>query len=352
MGNKQKSLEERRSKIREKLNLEYEENDDIYTDIKSAHNMEVEDFIDALCDNQKFKETFLIPHYKMYNLLQRINIKVNELRERNLTEEEVKEALDEFEQIKLELSESKIELYFCNAVGGNPKCLKCLANMFMTYGLVHTGLLFDDVVIQWGRGLLGKSLINPSKSAKYNDYIYAIELDNKKIWDLIIETYNNIEDYITNKKDYNEMGTLKAFEIANEQLDIVAEQVVYYNVNKTYSLVFENCQHFVKSILKKINLNINKEGEVGRVLNIVEDKCDNIDFIYKDKTFNTRRDLDEYVLDCNFHQLPNDERKVLFCYRNVFEYYQRNNENSEKYKTSEEARIFWNSLSKREKFDN
>ena len=87
MGNCQKSLEERRTKIREKLNKEYEENDDIYNDIKSFHNMEVEDFIDALCDEQKFKESFLIPHYKMYNLLQRINTKVSELRERNLTEE-------------------------------------------------------------------------------------------------------------------------------------------------------------------------------------------------------------------------------------------------------------------------
>ena len=351
MGNKQKSLEEKRSKIREKLIAEYNENNHIYTDIKSAHNMEVADFIDALSDEQKFKEAFLIPHYKMYNLLQKINIKVKELRGRNLSEEELKDALDELEKIKLELSESKIEIFFCNAVDGNPKYLKMLANIIMTYGLVHTGLLFDDIVIQWGRGLLGKSLIYPSKHAKYNDYIYAIELDNKKIWDFIIDTYNNIEDYITNKKDYNEMGTLKAFEIANEQLDIVAEQVVYYNVNKTYSLYFENCQHFVKSILKRIKLKINKTGEVGRVLNIVEDKGNNIDFIFKDKTFNTRRDLDEYVLDCDFHHLPNDERKVLFCYRNVFEYYQRNNENSEKYKTSEEARIFWNSLSKKEKFE-
>ena len=351
MGNKQKSMEEKRSKIREKLIAEYEENNHLYTDIKTTHNMEVNDFIDALCDEAKFKEAFLVPHYKMYNLLQTINTKVDELRKRNLSEEELKEALDELEKIKLEISESKIELYFCNAVGGNPKCLKCLANMAMTYGLVHTGLLFDDVVIQWGRGLLGKSLINPSKNVRYNDYIYAIELDNKKIWDLIIETYNNIEDYITNRKDYNEIGTLKAFEIANEQLNIVAEQVVYYNINKTYSLVFENCQHFVKSILKRIKLNINKEGEVGRVLNIVEDRGDIVDFIYKDKTFNTRKDLDEYVLDCDFQQLPKDERKVLFCYRNVFEYYQRNNENSDKYKTSEEARTYWNSLSKREKFD-
>lgn len=352
MGNKQQNIEERKSKIREKLAKESEENSDVYDDIKSTHNMEVEEFIYALCDQKTFKETFLITHYKMYNLLQKINGKVKELRERNLTEEELREALNELEDIKLEISESKLELYFCNAVSGNPKCLKFLANIAMPYGLIHTGLLVDDIAIQWGRGILGKSLINPSKSVRYNDYIYAIELDNKKIWDLITETYNNIEDYITNKKDYNEMGTLKAFNIANEQLDIIAAEAVYYNVNKTYSLVFENCQHFIKAILNKTKLNVNKEGEVGRVLKIVEDRGDNIDFIFKNKKFDSRKDLDEYVLDCNFSQLPKDERKVLFCYRNVFEYYQRNHEDSSKYKTSEEAKRFWNKLSKREKFDN
>ena len=352
MGNKNQNVEEWKSKIREKLRKESEENNEIYNKIKSTHQMEVENFIFALGDKNTFKEKFLIPHYKMYNLLQNINTKIRELRERNLTEDELKKALDEFDKIKLEISESKIELYFCNAISGNPKCLKCLANIAMTYGLVHTGLLIDDIVIQWGRGILGKSLINPSQNVRYNDYIYAIELDNKKIWDLINETYNNIEDYITNKKDYNEIGTLKAFNIANAQLDIIAEQVVYYNINKTYSLVFENCQHFVKSIMSKIKLNINKDGEVGRVLKIVEDKGNNIDFIFKDKTFKTRRDLDEYVLDCNFDQLPKDQRKVLFCYRNVFEYYQRNNKLSDKYKTSEKAKTFWNILSRREKFDN
>ena len=352
MGNKQQNVEEWKSKIRVKLEKEKEEESDLYDDIREMHGMEIEDFIFALGDQNTFKQTFLVNHYKMYNLLQNINTKIDELRKKDLNDEEIKKEIIELEKIKLELAESKIELYFCNAVGGDPKCLKCLANMAMTYGLTHTGLLIDDVVIQWGRGLLGKSLINPSKSAKYNDYIYAIELDNKKIWDLIIETFDNIEDYITNKREYNQLGTLKAFEIADNQLNIIAQQCVYYNINKTYSLVFENCQHFVKSILSKINLNVNKEGEVGRVLKIVEDKCDNIDFIYKDNVFNSRRDLDEYVLNCQFEQLPKDERKVLFCYRNVFEYYQRNKPNEDKYKSSEEARTFWNKLSDREKFNN
>ena len=167
MGNKQLSVEEWKQKIREKLLKEKLESPDVYDKIRDMHGMDIEDFIFALGDKRTFKERFLITHYKMYSLLQEINIKINELRYKNLTDEEIEEAIEELEKIKLELSESKIEIYFCNAVGGNPRCLKCLANIAMTYGLTHTGLLVDDIVIQWGRGILGKSLINPSINARY-----------------------------------------------------------------------------------------------------------------------------------------------------------------------------------------
>ena len=351
MGNKVINMENWKSKIREKLAQQNKESPRLYNDIKAIHKMELEEFIIALGDKKTFKEKFLVPHYKMYNLLQNINTKIKELREKTLTKEEIQESINELNNIKLEMSESKLEIYFCNAVGGDPKFLKMLANITMAFGLVHTGLLIDDLVIQWGRGLLGKSLISPSISAKYNDYIYAIELDNKEIWDLIKETYDNIEEYITNKRKYEEMGTLKAFKIANEQLDIFAEQCVYYNINKTYSLYFENCQNFVNSILSRIKLKIDKSGEVGKVLKMVEDKGDNIDFIYKKNTFNTRKDLDEFVFNCNFGLLPKDHRRVLFCYRNVFEYYQRNKPNEEKYKSSDKAKSFWRNLSLKEKFN-
>ena len=241
MGNNQRNIEEDKLKIKEKLRKELIESPNIYDDIKSMHQMEIEDFIFALSDVKTFKETFLIPHYKMYNLLLNINTKISELRQINLTKEEIEAQIKELEQIKLELSESKIEIYFCNAVGGNPRCLKCLANIAMTYGLTHTGLLVDDIVIQWGRGLLGFSLVNPWKNVKYNDYIFAIELQNEEIWSLIKETYSNLEDYITNKKPIDNMGTKKAFEIADSQLNSIAETSVEFNLNKKYHLVFENC---------------------------------------------------------------------------------------------------------------
>ena len=149
--------------------------------------------------------------------------KIKDLRTKKLTEEELNKNLEYFEQKKLELAESKIELFFCNAVSGDPKALKVLANIAMPFGLLHTGLLIDDICIQWGRGLLGDSLVNPWKDVKYNDYIFAMELKNEQIWSLIKETYNNLIDYITSAKPYESMGTLKAFEIADTQLTQIAD---------------------------------------------------------------------------------------------------------------------------------
>jgi hypothetical protein len=337
-------------KIREKIKEEMKETPDLAQKIKEFHNMELEDFMFVLGDRDAFKQKFLIPHYKMYNLLKEINQKVQELRKNKLSEENLKKELDYFNEKQLELAESKLEIFFCNAVSGDPKLLKFIANMAMPFGLTHAGILVDDLCINWGRGLLGKSLIHPWINCKYNDYIYAIELDNKEIWELIKKTFDNITDYITGKKIYEEMGTLKAFRIVNSQLDAIAETCVDYNINRKYHLATENCQGFVTTILNKIKLKPNKKGEVGRVLKIVEDKGDIIDFTYDGKKFNNRKELDEYVLQIDFDKLPYDHRMVLFCYRNVFEYYLRNNPDDKKYISSDYAKEYWKELSFNKKF--
>ena len=339
-----------KSKIEEKLKEEKIKTPTLYEKIKNTFNMEVEELICTLSDKNKFKEKFLISHYKMYNLLKTINNEINELRQKELSEIEIKESVEKLTQKKIELAESRIEIYFCNAMGKGHNFIKFCADTVMSFGLIHTGLLIDDICIQWGRGVLGDSLVHPSKTVMYDDYIFAIELENKQIWDLIKETFDNINEYINGKKNYEEMGTLKAFKIADSQLDAIAETCVYYNINKKYSLVFENCQHFVNNILKKLNLKIIKNGEVGKVLKITQDEGDIIDFIYKDNKFNTRNELDNYVSKCNFNQLPNDHKRLLFCYRNVFEYYSKY-KNDDKYKTTEQAKELWRSLSYNEKFN-
>ena len=318
--------------------------------LKEIHGLELEDFTFILSDKDSFKKKFLIPHYKMYTTLLEINSKIQQLRNKELTDEELKENLEYLYKKKLELAESKLEVYICNVMSGDQKTLKVLANMSMPYGLTHVGFLIDDICIQWGRGILGKSIVNPSKDVQFNDYIFAIELDNKEVWSLIKETYNNITDYITGKKKYENMGTLKAFNICDSQLEDIAKISVDYNINKNYNLVFENCQQFVSRILKKLHLKPDKNGEIGKFLKIVEDKCDVIDLKYKIYTFKKREDLDILALRLDFFKLPYDHRKLLFCFRNVFDFYLRNKPNDEKYQTSDLAKEYWSELCNWEKF--
>ena len=346
MGNEQKF-----KNIQEKIIEAKKETPNLEEKIRNLYRINIEEFISILTDSKSFKQKFLIPHYKMYNILHEINSKIFELRNMYLSEEQIKDYLPYFHKKKLELAESKLEIYFCNALSGDRKFLKALANVVMPFGMTHTGILVDDICIQWGRGLLGQSLIHPSIHAKYNDFIYIIELRNITIWNLIKETFDNLTEYITGKKNYDYMGTIKAFNICSDQLDIISEICVDYNLNKTYHIVFENCQHFVTKIIKRLQLEVIQNGEVGRVMKIVEEVCDPIDFIYNGIKFNTRRELDEYVLQIDFKLLPEDHRKNLFHFRDVFEYHLRNKPYDKKYQTSDLAKEYWSELSNSEKFE-
>ena len=329
---------------KEKANFDIEYN----KEIKDFSGLEKDDYIFALQDAQTFKNNFLIPHYKMYNLLLNLNKKIFDLTQKNLTEEEVDQAIEELKTIKTELANSKIEIYFCNVF--DSEILKPLAKAVMPYGLLHVGIMIDDVAVQWGRSVLGKSIVNPSDNVIYFDYIFAIELENQPIWDLIKETYSNLRDYITKKKDYSKMGTVKAFKIADTQLTIISEQCVKYNVKKDYNLVLKNCQHFAKKLTQKLGLTVDTSGEAGNVLKMAMDKLNQFTFNFKGTLLKTRKDLDDIVMNNEFSNFSKDDRRVLFCYRNVFDYYARIKKNEESYKSTDNAKAYWNKLSEIEKF--
>lgn len=316
--------------------------------IKKFNGMDKNDYLFSLQDEQTFKNKYLLTHYKMYNLLDYLNQKIYTLRQKELTEEGIQNAIDELEDIKTELANSRIEIFFCN-VSDNKKLIP-FANATMPFGLIHVGLSIDDVVIQWGRSVLGKSLVNPSDNVIFNDYIFAIEIENQPIWDYIKETFNNLRDYITNKKDYEKMGTVEAFKIADNQLNIIAKQSVEFNVDKNYNLVLKNCQHFATSILEKLKLKVNKKGPVGRVLEKTMKVLNRFTFEYNGVEFRTRKDLDDYVLIHDFSKIPKEDRRLLFCYRNVFDYYERYHPDDKNYQSSDYAKAYWNELAEKEKF--
>ena len=319
-----------------------------YHKIKKFKVMEKDEYLFALQDVNTFKEQFLVPHYRLRNLLEIFNNEVELIRKEKLNGMLLIQKMKELKKMRRQMANSKIEIYFCN-VSNNEK-LKPFANAVMPYGLLHVGIMIDDMAIQWGRSVLGKSLVLPSNDVLYDDYIFAIEIENKEIWNLIKETFHNLPDYLTGNMDSQKMGTKKAFEIADRQLTIIAEQSVEYNTDKSYNLVFSNCQHFANKLLDKLNLTVDKSGLVGKVLKMTMDKLNRFDFSFKGKEFKKREDLDKYLSINDFSQFSKDERRILFCYRNVFDYWARVFPNDDKYKSQEIALKLWDDSAEREKF--
>ena len=334
--------------IKEKCEKEEVNFDNKFPQIKEYNGMDKDEYLFTLQNEAAFKNKFLIPHYKMRNLLEIFNETVKNLSQKKLNEKVFKKKKRELLNMRKQMANSRLDIYFCNV--SDNQTLKPFANATQPYGLIHVGLLVDDVCIQWGRSILGKSIVNPSKDVIYNDYIFAIELENTVIWNLIRETFNHLDEYLTNKKDVNTMETIKALEITNNQIDIIAHECVNYNVNKNYNLVFKNCQRFADKIIKKLGLTVNKNGEVGNVLSMAMDKLNKFDFCFKGKDFKTRADLDNYIRINDFRLFSKEERRVLFCYRNVFDYWGRAYPNEEKYKTTDLAQDFWDNLADKEKF--
>ena len=329
----------------EKENADFDKE---FQKINQFSRLNKNDYIFAMQDVNTFKEKFLIPNYKMHNLLSLLNQKIFYLKQRNLSFWEIQSSIKELEKIKTELANSRIELYFCNVCDN--RNLIIFANAAMPYGLLHVGILLDEVCIQWGRSVIGKSVVNPSADTIFCDYIFAIELENQQIWNLIKETFNHLEDYITNKRDYNQMGTNIAFDISDKQLNIIATESVKYNVEKDYNLVLENCQHFANNLIKKLGFIVNKSGEIGKVLEKAKDKLNPFTFEFKGIAFETRKDLDDFILIKEFNDFSLEEKKLLLCYRNVFDYYERFRPNEKKYQSSEIAKAYWNEFAEKVKF--
>ena len=336
------------SLVKEKCVKEKVDFDKTFPKTQDYHKMNKDDYLFALQDVKAFREKFLLPHYKMRNLLELLNEKIKALNKQHLPENQLQAQKKELFKIRKQMANSRLEIYFCNV--SNDEKIKPLANATMPYGLLHVGILLDDVCIQWGRSIFGKSIINPSKTVIYDDYIFAIELENNIIWQLIKQTFMNLDDYLLNKKDINTLGTIKALEIAEKQLNAIAEESVKYNTDKNYNLVFQNCQHFANNLIKKLGLRVNLKGEAGKVLDKAMDKLNRFDFSFKGKDFKTREDLDNYIRINDFRLFAAEERRVLFCFRNVFDYWARANPNDKKYKSNEFASEMWDDLAEKEKF--
>ena len=135
-----------------------------------------------------------------------------------------------------------------------------------------------------------------------------------------------------------------------KKLDQIAKICVMFNRCRYYNPVNLNCQHFVKAILKAIDSDFSSDGEFRNIINMLE-REGKVNFIFRGKNFSTRKELDDYVKSINFSSLCQNDKKLLLSYKNTFDKYLITDKNNEKYKTTDEARKFWNELIRKENFN-
>jgi len=90
--------------------------------------------------------------------------------------------------------------------------------------------------------------------------------------------------------------------VYDKDINKIVEKCVEYNTHFFYDKKNRNCQKFVFDVLRELKIDLKFEGEMEREYNYILKNL-KLDFKYKDKTFNTRKELDEFVKKCNFKSL-------------------------------------------------
>ena len=338
--------------IRTKLRKETDKNPDLKNQIEKKYGVSFDEFAVALGDQEQFKKIFLLPHYKPDLILKEIEEVVKDTKELQelgccpLTEEEIRHAIDEINNRKSKLSEHKFELILteCQASDIKNILFKNFVNTVYEFGGLHSALSLDGTIIEWGRGPCGDSLVCPTMDLRR--FLFSFEVKAKEDEGFFASIGNIIKGAITSILDFFSGGAFGRWSVgrANDQkLDKIAKICVQFNRSRFYNPISVNCQHFVKAILKAIDSDFVSDGEFRKIIESLEEKG-KVDFYFKGNYFNSRKQLDDYIKSIDFHGLSKNDKKLLICYKNTFDVYHMNDKNNEKYKTTEEARNYWNEL--------
>ena len=345
--------------IKDKLIKEMRKNPNLKEQIESKFKITFDQFALALGDEQLFKEIFLLPQYQPDKILKEIDEELKQVKEFEdmgcpLTENEIKETIKRINGRKAKLSEHKFELILteCQASDNKNILFRNIVNNVYEFGALHSALSLDGTIIEWGRGPCGDSLIVPTMDM--NRFLFAFEVKAREDEGFFAMLGNKIKDATTYVLNLFSGGAFGRWSVgrANEQkLDKIAKICVMFNRSRFYNPLTLNCQHFVKQILKAIDSDFSSDGEFRNIIDKL-DKEGRVDFIFQGREFKTRKELDDYVKSINFNSLCSNDKKLLICYKNTFDVYLLNDINNERYKTTDEARNYWNELIRKENFNN
>lgn len=344
--------------IKEKLRKEIDKNPYLIKQIERKYDVSFEQFSVALGDPELFKKVFLLPKYKPDKLMREINEELQQVKEFKdngcpLTENEINETIKRINDRKSKLSEYKFELILteCQASDIKNILFKSFVNSHYEFGALHSALSLDGTIIEWGRGPCGASLICPTMDIQR--FLFAFEVRAREDTGFFEALGSMIKGAVTTLLNFFSGGAYGRWSVGranDKKLDTIAKICTMYNKMRFYNPLTINCQHFVNQILKAIEADFTSEGEFKNIIERLE-RDGKVDFYFKGHSFNSRKDLDDYVKSINFDNLCKDDKKLLMCYKNTFDIYYMNDKENTRYQSTDEAKKMWNDLISKEKFN-
>ena len=341
--------------IKEKLLAQQKKNPKLLDDIKLIYGMDLDSFAATLGDEEAFKEQFLLPRYKPNMVLKELDTLIKDLKEikdegDEITERQFRKSIERLNDRKHTLSESKLELILTECSASESNILfRTIVNKIYEFGALHSAISLDGTIIEWGRGPCGQDLVCPTLDIK--KFLFAFEIKAKEDHNFFVYIWNKIKDagaFILNLFTGGAYGRWALGKANSDKINKIAKICVNYNRREKYNKMYNNCQHFVRKILDAIESDFNFDGEFGNIIKKLEYEG-KVDFIFKGKIFKKRKELDEYVKSINFRALPQNDKRLLICYKNTFDIYLRNDQKNENYQSSEESEKYWREIISREK---
>ena len=315
---------------------------------------DIDELVDILCNPESFKEKFFSQQSNK-QILKHIDSMIEEVKyPEDYTDKEIKAYQEKIKKNSqnlindnnlkfllrpIEDAQSSFKNFFISAY------VKLHGKEKFPFGQMHSALSVSGRIIEWGNNLINSGLIIPTTN--YNQ-IFNICFDIEESFFTKIKNF--FKDMIANFINF--FNTIFQTEwrletVYEKEINKIVEKCVEYNTYYFYDRTKRNCQKFVFDVLRELKINLKFEGEMEREYNYILDNL-KLDFKYKDKTFNTRKELDEFVKNCNFKSLCKDDKKLLFMYKSSFEISKKCGEEDgldrtilEKYETTEESEKMW-----------
>ena len=357
-----------------KLQTAMSDNTNFTSELNRRYNVtDLKAFAFALGDTQAYKETFLRPAFDIRSFqdgIQQDMISfVEETRGRGLDyfEQREKELLKRMQERKTLLANQQMRLLITHSVTDLAIGRELISSVFahsepFKYGTLHLAVGVGDLVLEWGCGLCGKSLVCPSKTSELSKLLLSVNVQNDPLYahasNFLWSThraithnyyaYNDADEHAQMVKETRPdlIATYEAY------LDKVAQACVEFNRARHYDVLTSNCQQFSHHLFATVGVetDLKEEGDQSRHTGLADVVIEiarrgQCSFRFGQRRLRTRTELDEFVMrQVDFASLTDNEKRLLFAYKNIYDHYRTLDASDTRMATSEAAQAYWTKL--------